>query len=203
MKHSVSCASLFLGIFFSISRVSGLKTPKEIWDKLETLYGKQDDLRVYQLENKLMSLQPSNFETLNDFFTKSKHILLLLMQCKVEKEDDLLILAILSKLGANYSVFVSTFHAGKLTTPGWKMPSLNAFIESLTSEHDKLVQMGIIRSSCDQALHVSRPKDLKGKGKWQKNPKTKSKAPNPKVENQQHEDHFGSNKNKIKGHHGK
>ena len=41
----------------------------------------------------------------------------------------------------------------------------DAFIESQTSEHDKLVQMGIIRSSSDQALHVSGPKDLKGKGK--------------------------------------
>ena len=86
-----------------------------------------------------MSLQPSNFETLNDFFTKFKHIVLLLKQCKVEKEDDQLILAILSKLGADYLVFFSTFHVGKLTTPGWKILSLNAFIESLTSEHDKLV----------------------------------------------------------------
>ena len=86
-----------------------------------------------------MSLQPSNFETLNDFFTKFKHTVLLLKQCKVEKADAQLILAILSKLGANYSIFVSTFHVGKLTTPGWKMPSLNAFIESLTSKHDKLV----------------------------------------------------------------
>ena len=83
----------------------------------------------------------------------------------MEKEDDQLILAILSKLGADYLVFVSTFRAGKLTTPGWKMPTLNAFIESLTSEHDKLVQMGIIRSSRDQALHVLGPKYLKGKGK--------------------------------------
>ena len=122
-------------------------------------------MRVYQLENELMSLQPSNFETLNDVFTKFKHIVLLLNQCKVEKEDNQLILAILSKLGDDYSVFVSTFCAGKLTTLGWKMPSLNPFIESLTSEHDKLVQMGIIRSSRDQALHVLGPKDLKGKGK--------------------------------------
>ena len=80
----------------------GLKTPKEIWDKLETLYGNQDDLRVYQLENELISLHPSNFETLNDFFTKFKHIVLLLKKCKVEKEDDQLILAILSKLGVDY-----------------------------------------------------------------------------------------------------
>ena len=83
----------------------------------------------------------------------------------MEKEDDQLILAILCKLRAGYSVFVSTFHLGKLTTPGWNMPTLNAFIESLTSEHDKLVQMGIIRSSHDQALHVSGPKYLNGKGK--------------------------------------
>ena len=102
---------------------------------------------------------------MNEFFTNFKHIVLLLKQFKVEKEDDHLILAIHSKLGADYSVFVSTFHAGKFTTPGWKIPSLNAFIESLTSGHDKLVQMGIIRSSRDQALYVLGPKDLKGKGK--------------------------------------
>ena len=132
---------------------------------METLYGEQDDLRVYHLENELMSLHPSHFETLNEFFTKFKNIVLLLKQCKVEKEDDQIILAILSKIRADYSVFGSTFHVGKLTTPGWKMPTLNAFIESLTNEHDKLVQMGIIRSSHDQALHVSGPKDLKGKGK--------------------------------------
>ena len=93
----------FLCLFVSwdlIFHLSGLKNPKEIWDKLETLYGKKDDLRVYQLENELMSLQPSNFKTLNEFFTKFKHIVLLLKQCKVEKEDDQLILTILSKLGA-------------------------------------------------------------------------------------------------------
>ena len=83
----------------------------------------------------------------------------------MEKENDQLVLTILSKLGADYLVFFSTFHVGKLTTLGWKIPSLNSFIESLTSEHDKLVQMGIIRSSHDQALYVSGPKYLKGKGK--------------------------------------
>ena len=112
-----------------------------------------------------MSLQPSNFETLNDFSTKFKHIVLLVKHCKVEKEDDQLIRTIISKIGADYSFFVSTFCARNLTTLGWKMPTLNAFIESLTSEHDKLVHMGIIRSSHDQALHVLGPKYLKGEGK--------------------------------------
>ena len=99
------------------------------------------------------------------FFTKFKHIVLLLNQCKVEKEDYQLILAILSKLGANSLVFVSSFCVGNITILGWKMPSLNAFIESLTSEHDKLVHVGIIRSSHDQVLYASEPKDMKGKGK--------------------------------------
>ena len=71
----------------------------------------------------------------------SSILFLVLKQCKVEKEDDQLILAFLSKLRADYSVFFSTFYAGKLTTLGWKMPTLNAFIESLTNEHYKLIQM--------------------------------------------------------------
>ena len=90
--------------------------------------------------------------------------------CKVEKEDDQRILAILSKLGADYSIFVSTFHTEKLTTLNWKMPNPNAFIESLTNEHDKLVQMGIIISSKDKALVVGGPKATNGKGKKKNEP---------------------------------
>ena len=81
------------------------------------------------------------------------------------------------------------------------MPSLNAFIESLINEQDKLVQMGIIRSSKDQALFVSGPKDLKGKGK--NNQKSKFDAPNTKEKNQQHEEPSGSKKHKNKGNQGK
>ena len=71
------CLSISQDLLFHLS---GLKTPKEIWDRLEALYGKQDDLRVYQLENELMSLHLSNFETLNDFFTKFKHTIFLVKQ---------------------------------------------------------------------------------------------------------------------------
>ena len=118
------------------------------------------------------------------FFRKFKHIGLLLKQCEVNKEDDQLILAFLSKLGADYSIFVSIFSAGKLTTPGWKMPTLNALIESLIEEHGKLIEMGIIISSHDQALLFLGSKYLKGEGKQSNNTKTKFKAPNPKVQNQ-------------------
>ena len=61
----------------------------------------------------------------------------------------------------------------------------------------------IIGSSHDRSLHVLQPKDMKGKGKQQKNPKTKFEAPNPKFENQQHDESSDSKKYKGKGHHGK
>ena len=70
-----------------------------------------------------------------------------------------------SKLGADYLVFVSTFHSMKLSTPNWKIPTLNSFIESLTQEHDKLIQMGIIWSSRDQELVAGGPKVANDKGK--------------------------------------
>ena len=92
---------------FSISRyllfhINGLKTPNEVWDNISSLFDKQDDLRIYRLENQSISLHPSNFETLNEFFTKFKHLVFQLKLCKVEKEDDQLILSILSKIGAEY-----------------------------------------------------------------------------------------------------
>ena len=45
------------------------------------------------------------------------------------------------------------------------MPTLNAFIQSLISDNDKLIQMGIIRSSKDQDLVVRGDKVVNDKGK--------------------------------------
>ena len=61
------CLTISKDVLFHITR---LKNPKEIWDQLASLFDKQDDPRIYQLENELISLHPTNFETLNDFFTK-------------------------------------------------------------------------------------------------------------------------------------
>ena len=60
----------------------------------------------------------------------------------------------LSKLGPNYSVFVSTFHATKLTAQAWKIPKLAEFMETLAHEQDTLVMMGTIKPSKDQDLVV-------------------------------------------------
>ena len=74
-------------------------------------------------------------------------------------------LSILSKLGPDYSVFVSTFHATRLAIPKWKMPYLNSFLDSLTNEKDKLIHMGVLNSSKgnDHALLVQGNKNVKSK----------------------------------------
>ena len=45
------------------------------------------------------------------------------------------------------------------------MPTLDAFIQSLTNENDKLIQMGIILSPKDQALIARGGKVANDKGK--------------------------------------
>ena len=64
--------SISLNIRFHIK---GLNTPKDIWDNIASLFDKQDEMRVHQLENELISLNPSNFETMNEFFTKFKNLI--------------------------------------------------------------------------------------------------------------------------------
>ena len=83
-------------------------------------------------------------------------------------------MSLLSKLGHDYSVFVSTFYATKLTAQTWKMPRLVDFMESLTQEQDKLVMMGTIKPSKYQALvAVDSRVDSKGKKKSKKPPEKK------------------------------
>ena len=71
-------------------------------------------------------------------------------------------------------MFVSTFHATKLTAQAWKIPKLAEFIESLTQEQDKLVMMGTIKPSKDQDLVYGDLRvDSKGKKKAKKPPEQK------------------------------
>ena len=164
------CMSVSPDLLFHIESAT---TPNEVWTKLETLFGKQDELRGHQLENELIGLSPTNFDTIQDFFTKLKSIRLQLKQCGIEKEDKQLILSILSKLGPNYSVFVSTFYATKSALgSNYKMPSLDEFSVELAQEQDKLVHMGTIKPSKSHALVANQgTKEQKGFGKQEKKQK--------------------------------
>ena len=70
------CTHMSWDILFHIER---LRTLKEAWDKLEFLFGKQDEILGHILENELIALQPNSFESIKQFFTKYKSLVL---QCK-------------------------------------------------------------------------------------------------------------------------
>ena len=101
--------------------LDGLTTPNHVWTKLESLFGLQDEIRAHQLENELFSLSPRSFESIEGFFTKFKSLVLFLKKCWIEKKEYQLIISILSKLGHEYLVFVSTFHSTRLAISNWKI----------------------------------------------------------------------------------
>ena len=70
--------------------------------------------RGHSLDKDIFLPSPSNFKSLQIYFSKFKALVLQLQQCDIEKKDGQLILAILSKLGIDYSMFLSNFHATKL-----------------------------------------------------------------------------------------
>ena len=80
--------------------LEGLETPKEAWEKLESLFGKQDELQGHILENELIALQPSSFETIQRFFTKFKSLALQCKQCEIERKDEQVVLLELRNLGS-------------------------------------------------------------------------------------------------------
>ena len=124
-------------------------------------------MRGHQIENELISMSPNSFESLQLYFSKFKALVLQLKQCGIEKMDDQMVLAIVSNLGPDYSVF--TFYATKLTARAWKMPSLADFMESLTQEQHKLVMLGTIKPSKDQYLVAGDSRvDSKSKKKYKK-----------------------------------
>jgi hypothetical protein len=114
-------------------------------------------MRVQMIEVEFLRMDPKTFDNLQYLFTKYKDLLLQLKACGVDKskEEKQMVLTILSKIGPEYSVFVSTFHSVRFTSRStWMMPSLEAFIKSLTQEQNKLINMGKIKGPKVHALTV-------------------------------------------------
>ena len=82
--YGLLCLSISPDILFHLD---GLTTPNQVWTKLESLLGVQDEIRAHQLENDLLSLSPSSFDSIEGFFTKFKSLVLLLKKCGIEKKE--------------------------------------------------------------------------------------------------------------------
>ena len=93
--------------------ISGIDEPDKAWEKLESVFGKHNEIQGNQLENELLSLNPNDLLCIQDYLSKYKTLRLLCVECKIKKEDKQCIYHILSKLGLAYSVFVSTFYSMK------------------------------------------------------------------------------------------
>jgi hypothetical protein len=137
--------------------ISSYKTPNESWTTLEGIIGKQYEMRGHMLEVELLTLDPKIFDNIQDFFTKFKDLLSQLKSCGVDKlkEKKQMVLTILFNIGHEFSAFVSTFHIVIFSSRAtWKMPSLEEFIESLTQEQTKIINMGTIKGPRVHALTV-------------------------------------------------
>jgi hypothetical protein len=122
---------------------------------LEGIFGKWDDMRGHMMEVYLLTLDPKSFNNIQDFFTKFKDLLSQLKACGVDKskEEKQMFLTIISKISPIFFVFLSTFHSIRFASRDtWKMPSLEDFIESLTRDQTKIINMGTIKGPREHAL---------------------------------------------------
>ena len=96
--------------------LEGLRTPRESWEKLDSLFNKQDEIQGHILENELVSLHPNSLKTIEKLFSKFKSLVLQCRQYGIERKDEHNVLSMLIKLGPEYSVYVSvSFQARKLS----------------------------------------------------------------------------------------
>ena len=59
--------------------------PDEALEKLKTIFGIQNQIRAHQLENELLTLDPNNFSSIEDFLSKFKTLRIILEGCKIKK----------------------------------------------------------------------------------------------------------------------
>ena len=57
------------------------------WEKLESVFGKHNEIQGYQLENELLSLNSNDFSCIQDYLFNYKNLRLLCEECKINKED--------------------------------------------------------------------------------------------------------------------
>ena len=65
--------------------ISGIDELDNAWEKLEFLFGKHNEIQGHQLENGLISLNPSDSSCIQYYLSKYKTLKLLCEECKIKK----------------------------------------------------------------------------------------------------------------------
>jgi hypothetical protein len=85
--------------------------PDEAWEKIEYVFGKLNIIRAQQLENQILTLNPSDFSSIGDYLSKFKTLIILCEECEINMDYGCCIYLILSKIGSAYFAFISTFYS--------------------------------------------------------------------------------------------
>ena len=90
-------------------------TSKETWSALKNLYGKVIEEDFYKIEDNIISLDPKNFDSIQDFIIKVNELRTKFDDCGSPIKDDRFIYLIHNKLPSKYSTFISSFNTTKAT----------------------------------------------------------------------------------------
>ena len=79
-EFKMLCLSISRDILFHVDNIG---TPNEFWLNLVSLLRKNDRMRGNQLENEVISLSPTHFEMIDEFFAKFKSLVFQMKQCGI------------------------------------------------------------------------------------------------------------------------
>ena len=71
--YGILCLNISRDLLFHLD---GLTSPNEVWETIEEIFGKTYEMRGHHLENELISLSSSSFESLQVYFSKFKALVL-------------------------------------------------------------------------------------------------------------------------------
>ena len=142
-----------------IFHINNCGTIKESWHKFTSLYAKVDKARGFELDDNLMSLDPKEFKTIQDYITKAHELRSMVKDCGITIDDEKLIHNLMRKLPIEYAPFFSSFNTHKLTLG-------SSYI--MLVEQPNLMRMDILKSSKFKALVDSKCNQGKGSNKKQK-----------------------------------
>ena len=112
------------------------------------LYAKVDKARAFELDENLLSSDPKEFDTIQDYITKAHELRSMVNDCGITIQDEKLIYNLMRKLPPKYASFFLSFNTHKLTLGySYTMPSFDSFTKILMVEQLNLMIMGIIKSS--------------------------------------------------------
>ena len=65
--YGLLCLSISRDLIFHLD---GLRSPNEMWENIEDIFGNIDEMRGHEIENELISFSPTSFESFQLYFTK-------------------------------------------------------------------------------------------------------------------------------------